>query len=332
MSGFASDIPITFTTKGISPVTLATAYGDHLKTGRTNGDTNPIVNYWQLSGSRTNEGVMMYALGSDTNISAYYYAKGTGGHIFNTNGTNVAQFSVAHTASAVNYLQATGAPTFNSPSLSARGTNSDISILLAPKGIGTVVVAGNGGIQLNGSTSGWVGFQSPAIAGAITYTLPSGDGTNGQVLSTNGSATLSWATAATNTGPAFSAYLATSGGSIANVTFTKILFDTEIWDTNSNFASSRFTPTVAGYYQINASYQISGTAPAFISIMKNGNEYKRGVWNTANTQDMTVSGVVSVNGSTDYIEIYLYQGSGGAVTPQGGSTISWFDGTLVRAA
>lgn len=203
MSGFAADIPITFTTKGISPVTLSTALGAHLKAGRVNSDTGSIVNYWQFSGSKTNEGVMMYALGSDTNISAYYYAKGTGGHIFNTSGTNVVQFGVAHTASAVNYLQATGAPSFNSPALSAQGSNSDISILLAPKGVGTVVVTGSGGIQLNGSTSGWVGFKSPATAGAITYTLPSGDGTNGQVLATNGNATLSWATAGGGSAPTF---------------------------------------------------------------------------------------------------------------------------------
>ena len=42
----------------------------------------------------------------------------------------------------------------------------------------------------------YVAVQAPAsLAANTTYTLPTADGTNGQVLSTNGSGTLSWATA-----------------------------------------------------------------------------------------------------------------------------------------
>ena len=43
----------------------------------------------------------------------------------------------------------------------------------------------------------YVGFQAPAtIAADVLWTLPATDGTSAQVLSTNGSGTLSWATAA----------------------------------------------------------------------------------------------------------------------------------------
>ena len=73
-------------------------------------------------------------------------------------------------------------------------------------------------------------------------------------------------------GPTFSAYLAVTGGSVPNATFTKGLFDTELWDTANNFTASRFTPTVAGYYQINASYQIGTPAPGLLTIYKNGAE------------------------------------------------------------
>ncbi|NBS69900.1 hypothetical protein EBT31_13445 [bacterium] len=42
-------------------------------------------------------------------------------------------------------------------------------------------------------SSHWVGFQGPAtISSNLTWTLPSTDGTNGQLLKTNGSGTLSW--------------------------------------------------------------------------------------------------------------------------------------------
>jgi hypothetical protein len=43
-------------------------------------------------------------------------------------------------------------------------------------------------------SSNWVAFQAPAtVASNVTWTLPSADGSNGQVLSTDGSGTLSWA-------------------------------------------------------------------------------------------------------------------------------------------
>jgi hypothetical protein len=51
-----------------------------------------------------------------------------------------------------------------------------------------------GTLRLSGSSSGYVGFAPAAAAGSTTYTLPSADGTSGQVLSTNGSGLLSWAT------------------------------------------------------------------------------------------------------------------------------------------
>ena len=47
-------------------------------------------------------------------------------------------------------------------------------------------------LQLSGSTSGFVAFQSPAAPTSHTYTLPSVTGTSGQVLTTNGSGVLSW--------------------------------------------------------------------------------------------------------------------------------------------
>lgn len=66
-------------------------------------------------------------------------------------------------------------------------------------GIGTTTPGSaldvKGAIRLSGSTSGFVGLQPAAAAGSTTYTLPATDGTNGQVLTTNGTGTLSWATA-----------------------------------------------------------------------------------------------------------------------------------------
>ena len=179
-------------------------------------------------------------------------------------------------------------------------------------------------IAIKGATTGTGVFtlESPATNTDRTLVLPDEAGT---VLTSASPTVLPKGV------PTFSAYLASSGGSIANATFTKLIFDTELWDTNSYFASSRFTPLVAGYYQINAAYQWSSSSAGFITIMRNGSEYKRGEWSGSAQQDHACSGIVYCNGSSDYVEIYAYQTSGGNVTPQGGATISWFDGILVRA-
>ena len=58
-------------------------------------------------------------------------------------------------------------------------------------------VGSQGDLRLGDSdNSNWVAFQAPAtVTSNVTWTLPSTDGTSGQVLSTNGSGTLSWAAA-----------------------------------------------------------------------------------------------------------------------------------------
>ena len=48
-------------------------------------------------------------------------------------------------------------------------------------------------LRLNGSTSGYTEIDAPAVAGSNTLVLPTGNGTSGQVLTTNGSGVLSWA-------------------------------------------------------------------------------------------------------------------------------------------
>jgi hypothetical protein len=133
-------------------------------------------------------------------------------------------------------------------------------------------------------------------------------------------------------GPAFSAYLS-ANQSVSGSTYTKVAFDTEVFDTNSNFASNRFTPTVAGYYQINSGITFaSGVTYAQINIYKNGTQYQTS-WSqeASSNYGRVISSLVYCNGTTDYIEIYGYVA---ATTPRfnGGSENTWFNGCLVRAA
>lgn len=112
--------------------------------------------------------------------------------------------------------------------------------------------------------------------------------------------------------PTFSAYATTSQTITENV-FTKVTFGSEDWDSNNCFASSRFTPTTAGYYEITGLLRFtpgSGTTGATSSgatIYKNGVEVIRACeFTTTDAIYMTMpfSVLVYFNGSTDYVEIY----------------------------
>jgi len=79
-----------------------------------------------------------------------------------------------------------------------------------------------GTLRLSGATSGYVGLAPAAVAGSTTYTLPSADGTASQVLQTNGSATLSWASVGTGTvtGVTATAPVLSSGGTAPIISMT----------------------------------------------------------------------------------------------------------------
>lgn len=84
------------------------------------------------------------------------------------------------------------------------GTSGNTDLNLAPNGSGVVSVTTNlqianqGDIRLLEATAGgtnYIGFQAPsAITSNVLWTLPGSDGSNDQVLATNGSGTLSWST------------------------------------------------------------------------------------------------------------------------------------------
>lgn len=139
--------------------------------------------------------------------------------------------------------------------------------------------------------------------------------------------------------PAFSAYSDGTSQSVASATFTKITLVNEEFDTNNNFASSRFTPTVAGYYQITGeiSYNnTTSTGESFGAIFKNGSRFKDGFgapFTNAIGSFCGVTALIYFNGSTDYVELYTYQDTGGTrVVGVGDAARTYFQGVMVRSA
>jgi hypothetical protein len=143
-------------------------------------------------------------------------------------------------------------------------------------------------------------------------------------------------------GPAFSAYLSGSNQTVGSSTYTKVTLNAEEFDTASCFDSTtnyRFTPNVAGYYFISAESWVNspGTNPSSITncLYKNGSIYKQAdEYGAANVNGgVTVSSLVYLNGSTDYVEFYIYA-TGGISSNYtfAGVTYTYMSGFLARAA
>ena len=156
-------------------------------------------------------------------------------------------------------------------------------------------------LVLQSSGGGQITIQEPTTASNFTQILPAADGTIALTSQLPG------------TGPAFSAS-PSSSQTITNNTVTKVLLQTEQYDTNNNFASSTFTPTVAGYYNVTGQIRIDFTAGRQIGftilIYKNGSTYLGAensfVAGTGSSFTPTINALVPMNGTGDTIELYVY--------------------------
>jgi len=174
-------------------------------------------------------------------------------------------------------------------------------------------------VQISGNVSGTgtLTIAAPNTNSNYTLTLPTQTGT----VMVNG--------------PAFSAY-ANASQSIPITTYTKITFNAEEFDTASCFDSTtnyRFTPTVAGYYQVNLVVASNGNASHWAIIYKNGTGFKYGAPNSAAINigyGASISVLIYMNGSTDYIEAYTYIAAAATIT--NGTANTYFQASMVRGA
>ena len=230
----ADRVQETTTTGGTGTITLAGAVTGYrtFNATFTNGD---VVYYtiddglgnWEVGYGTVGTGTLTRStvLDSSNSGSLVNFAAGTAKRVFNT-APAVSIFNTSTGGTVNGPITVTGTTTL-ATSLTGllKGTSGVVSTATsgtdyAPATSGTSILKGNGSggfssavantdylavnnpiatgvLKLNGSSSGYVGLQGAAAAGSTTYTLPSADGSNGQVLSTNGTGTLSWTTAAT---------------------------------------------------------------------------------------------------------------------------------------
>lgn len=137
--------------------------------------------------------------------------------------------------------------------------------------------------------------------------------------------------------PAFAATPTTDQTVVSDAT-TLITLGTEEFDTNSNFSSSRFMPTVAGYYQINAQARFAATATvssATLHLYRSGLVYRSSdtVGGLGITTVRSISTLVYLNGINDYVEIWAHViDTAAAPVVKAGTTNTFLNGCLMRSA
>ena len=116
------------------------------------------------------------------------------------------------------------------------------------------------GLTITSDTSGNIAFQSQGT----TVATISGTGANAGIQMGAAFA------------PAFSAYQS-SGQALSSNTQTKLQFQAKEFDTANcfdNVTNYRFTPTVAGYYQVSGGLAVASSATQIqLQVYKNGSAY-----------------------------------------------------------
>ena len=149
-----------------------------------------------------------------------------------------------------------------------------------------------------------------------TNTIDTVSGTSNLTIGSTNSSTVTFENGAV-TGhmyPAFEAYLS-AGQTVSDAVTAKVQFNTEVYDTNSyydNATNYRFTPLVSGKYFIYCSILGQGGTSNLnwieTYIYKNGSKIKEARYafpsNPASIVNGPLSGVIDMNGSTDYLEIF----------------------------
>jgi hypothetical protein len=180
----------------------------------------------------------------------------------------------------------------------------------------------------------------PATAGAVNSTYITDSAVTTAKIADANVTQAKLGTGVAGTGPAFSAY-GTTTQSCTNGASTKLILNNEVFDTANCFDSTtnyRFTPNVAGYYQLSGNCSMaagSASQLAVIFFSKNGSPYAIGTSSpayTTITNYFGISNLMYLNGSTDYVEMFVYHNYGSTWNTAPAQVAVWMTGSLVRAA
>jgi len=196
-------------------------------------------------------------------------------------------------------------------------------------------------IQGNASGTGTLTISAPNTNTDRSLTLPDGAGeivvsSGGALPALDGSALTNLPTPTVGYG-AFQAVM-TDSQSISLTTNTKIEFVSEVKDYESfyDINNKRYQPDTAGLYfvQCRIEHETPYNGEVKLKLYKNGSSYSEEITESPNTSgypSATLSALVPLNGTTDYLEMYVFQNMGTTISIYGTAEYGGFGGYLVRA-
>ena len=175
----------------------------------------------------------------------------------------------------------------------------------------------------------YVGFEAPALSADKIWVLPAADGSANQVLKTDGSGNLGFASAGGTNTPFFEVKK-DSDQTISNASSTKITFESTVTESSSNvfdLTNNKFTVATAGNYLVMPGITFfdaeDNIERADMYVYKNNGLYKKFThYNKAagfREANLGHSFIMSLSVS-DYLEMYVY-----VVTSDSGSLVAESD-------
>jgi hypothetical protein len=141
-------------------------------------------------------------------------------------------------------------------------------------------------------SSNWVAFQAPAtVASNVTWTLPDADGTDGQVIKTNGTGTLSWITPS-------------AGGGGTSVTVTQITATAAQTDFSVTYTVGQLSVYLNGALLASADFTASnGTTVVLAAGAASGDIFTALAYDSATQITEGDSSVVVTDSGTGKVEV-----------------------------
>jgi len=275
------------------------------------------------------------------------------GSSFTVSGSTLTFSSALTSSDSIDFVLALGNVLDIGTPSDATVTNAKTNFVSTSSAAGLQIKGDNttgGTLQLNcEQNSHGIKLRSPAHSAGQSYTLtfPTGNVTADKFLkvaSVSGSGAtgigqLSFADGGGNA-PAFQAYQGSDSSNYTMGTATKVEFNIEEWDVggcyNNTSATATlngistpayaFAPNTAGKYFVYATARLDSSSnfphDAYFYIYKNGSAYKQFQRTGAGSDfsgNLMLSGAVDLNGTSDYIQIYLILYNGVNVFLDGGA-------------
>jgi hypothetical protein len=171
--GADTNVAIAYTSKGTGNhdfYTAGTSFSPQCKITHTAS----AVNYVQVTGAATGGVPIISSQGSDSNVQLRFVSKGSQGITFFARGGSAQQFSISSVNSSVNYLSVDGAVTGFGPVLSSQGSDTNIPLVLQPKGTGALQAQQTDSTATGGNARGANAVDWQTIRGSAVQVAAGG--------------------------------------------------------------------------------------------------------------------------------------------------------------